>query len=299
MGVDVAGRRRGRQLGRGRRAFAGGSVGDQHARSHQHAADKGGNQDLGPEGKFPEALHQSGLVRPSGGVAELRRIRFIGRVGVAHLDVLQGGRGREPKRSGRIGASLDMAKNRRPGRLIVVLNAAVRSCRRRGRNGRGRRCRPRWTGNGRGPWRPDCCGGRDGGGRRRGVITGPSAGGDHDDDDGGDDDRRGRDGYPPAPALLLGTIVIRPLRSVPVALDLDIARPGPGTSRRAEEDLLAGVGRYLGSAPSRRCHPSSARRGRLVRICVPTWLSPFDQVNSSSTAARPRYLRALDGVRQR
>jgi hypothetical protein len=57
------------------------------------------------------------------------------------------------------------------------------------------------------------------------VITGLSAGGDHGDDDGGDDDDDcyGGDGYPLAAALLLGTVVIGPRDSVPVALDLGVA----------------------------------------------------------------------------
>jgi hypothetical protein len=56
------------------------------------------------------------------------------------------------------------------------------------------------------------------------VITGPSAGSDHgDNDDDNDDDGGDRHGYPSAAALLLGTIVVRPLSSVPVALDLSVA----------------------------------------------------------------------------
>ena len=162
------------------------------------------------------------------------------------------------------------------------------SGRRRGRRCRGRRGRPGWTGDGGGPWRTGRCGGRDGGGRRRGVITGPSAGGDHGDDDGGDDDdRRDRDGYPLAAALLLGTIAIRPLRSVPVALDVDVAarvRVPAGGLRRTCGLALAGTPGLLcpGAAV-----PVALAGGRMVRIWVPTWLSPFDQVNSSSMPLGP------------
>jgi hypothetical protein len=105
MGVGVAGRgRRGRQLGGGRggcrRAFAGGGVGDQQAGSHQHAADKSGNQYLGPKRKLPEALHESGLVRPSSGIADLRGIRFAGRVDITHLGVLRYRREQHPMHPG-------------------------------------------------------------------------------------------------------------------------------------------------------------------------------------------------------
>ncbi len=166
-------------------------------------------------------------------------------------------------------------------RLIVVLTAAVGSCGRRGWSRGGCRCRPRWTGHGRGPGRTGRCCGRDGGGRWRGVITGPSAGGDHDDDDGSDDDdRRDRDGYPLAAALLLGTITIGPICPVPVALDLDVGRvrvPAGGL-RRTGGLALAGTSGLL--RPSAAI-PVALAGGRIVRIWVPTWLSPFDQVNSS------------------
>ena len=176
---------------------------------------------LGPEGKVPGSV-TGVLAGPS-----LRGCRQAAKNPVHRWGWRRWSRcpPRSAGKSRRVQAA-SAAKNRRPvdARLIVVLGATVSSCRRRGRRRRGRRCRPGRTGNGRGPWCKGRCGGRDGGGRRRGVITGPSAGGDHGDDDGGDDDdRRGRDGYPLAAALLLGTIAIRPLRPVPVALDLDVA----------------------------------------------------------------------------
>ena len=120
------------------------------------------------------------------------------------------------------------------------------------------------------------------------MITGPSAGGDHDDNDGGDDDDyRDGDSDPPAAALLLGTIAIRPHRSVPVALDVVVAarvRVPTGGLRRACRLALAGTPALLRPGVA---IPVALAGGRIVRICVPTWLSPFDQVNSSSTALGP------------
>jgi hypothetical protein len=64
-------------------------------------------------------LHEAGLVRPCSGVAELRRIGFGGRDGVAHLDALPSGLGGEERRPGGIGPSAE-AKTRLQGRLVVL-----------------------------------------------------------------------------------------------------------------------------------------------------------------------------------
>jgi hypothetical protein len=130
MGVGVAGRRRrGRQLGGGRggcrRAFAGGGVGDQQAGSHQHAADKSGNQYLGPKRKLPEALHESGLVRPTSGIADLRGIRFAGRVDITHLGVLRYRREQHPMHPGDMGPPARMTIARRSSPASFARRTAV------------------------------------------------------------------------------------------------------------------------------------------------------------------------------
>jgi hypothetical protein len=163
-----------------------------------------------------------------------------------------------------------------------------RSGRRRGMGCGWRRCRPGWTCNGRGPGRAGRRGGCEGGGRRRGVITGPSAAGDHGDDDGGDDDDGDHGGrYPPAAGLLMRTIAVRPACAVPVALHLKVAaRVGvpAGGLRRAWRLAGAGASGLLGPGTA---VPVALAGGRIVRICVPSRLSPFGQVNSSRIAARP------------
>jgi hypothetical protein len=120
------------------------------------------------------------------------------------------------------------------------------------------------------------------------VIAGPSAGGNQGDDDSGDNDNHyGRDGYQLAAAFLLRTIVIRPTCSVPAALDPDVAtrvRVPAGGLRRTCGLVLSGTSGLLGPGVA---VPVALAGWWIVRIWVPTWLSPFDQVNSSFIAARP------------
>jgi hypothetical protein len=103
------------------------------------------------------------------------------------------------------------------------------------------------------------------------VIAGPSDGGDHDDDDDShDNDRRSSDGYPLATALLLGTIVICPRCSVPVAFDLEIAgwvRVPAGGLRRTR--WLAWAGRSGLLCPGATIRVALAG-GWIVRIRVPS-----------------------------
>jgi hypothetical protein len=175
------------------------------------------------------------------------------------------------------------------GGAAVELRVCCSSCRRRGRRRcRGRRCSTWWRATGRGPRCTCRCCGRGRGRCLRGVITGPSAGGDQGDDDGSDDEERhDRDSYPLAAALLLGTVAIRPVRSVPVSLDLGIAarvRVPARRLRRTRRLALVRTSDLLGPGAA---IPVTLAGGRIVRICVPTGLSPFDQVNSSPIAARP------------